>query len=44
MIAQHNDQRRIIEMILLQPFNQAAEFVIRIGNLAIIEMRAVLVS
>ena len=40
VIAQRDDQRRIIQMILLEPRDQISEFVIGIGNLAIVEMVA----
>ena len=42
VIAKGDDQRRIIKMVLLEPCHQVSEFVIRVGDLAIVEMAAVL--
>ena len=41
VIAEGDDQRRIIETVLLEPRHQVSEFVIGIGNLAIVEVAGV---
>ena len=42
VIAEHDNQRGVVKMILPQPSHQVAQFMIRIGNLAIVEMILVL--
>src|SRR5208337_2521508 len=41
VIAERDDERRIIKMILLEPSDQVAEFMIGVGNRAIVGMAAV---
>ena len=41
MIAEHDDQRRIIKTILLEPRDQTAEFMVGISDLAVVEMAAI---
>src|SRR5271170_6976458 len=42
VIAEGDDQRRIVEAVLFEPSHQVAEFVIGVGNLAIVGVIAVL--
>src|SRR6202158_3020492 len=42
VIAERYDQRRIIKVVLLEPCDQVAELVIRVGDLAIVEVAAIL--
>src|SRR5713226_9178112 len=42
MIAECDDQRRIIKVVLFEPCHQVTELVIRVGDLAIVEVAAVL--
>ena len=42
VIAEHDDRGAVVKLVLLQPGDQASQFVVGVGNFAVIRMRAVL--